>query len=115
MARRNGRVLARAVAAAFRRHTRDEPRQPAVEYWKKMLDTRPGWQRVRSTVYQFRTGGRLDLGAHADPLEWMRELAKAELSSIGAGMNTSVQEELLKESVAAAGVWWAAHRNGKKP
>lgn len=106
MARRNGRQLAKAVAAQLSRYRREEPTRPAAFHWEEILENRPGWRRVRRCVYEFRAGQRVELKAKIDRMETLRWLANAELKPLAAGLQPLVQNQLLKESTAAALEWW---------
>lgn len=106
MARRNGRTLARSVAAQLNRCVAKNPEQPMVDHWQEVLERRLGWRKVRQYLYEFRTGERLELKAKPDPTELVHWLATAELRPLTAGLPTSFREELLKESVTAALARW---------
>ncbi len=99
-------MLARSLAAQLRGRVRVDPTRPAVDHWQEVLDQRWGWRKVRQYTYEFRTGERLELKAKPDPDELVRWLATAELRPLTAGLHPSLQEELLKESVAAALDHW---------
>lgn len=113
MARRNGEALARSVATQLRRYAGQGPERLSVNHWEELLNNRPGWHRVRQYVYEFRTGQRIELKAKADPLEIIRWMANAELQPLAAGLNASLQDQLLKESITAALERWRQNAEGK--
>lgn len=104
--RRGGESLAKAMASRIQKIAEKNPKRPPVEYWEEALEARPGWRRVRSYLYQFRTGDRLEFRVDRPAREWLARMTQIEVGPLGKGMKPEVQEELVKEAVAAATAWW---------
>lgn len=113
MARRNGRVLARSLAAQLNRCRRSRPDQPALFHHEEILDHRPGWQKVRQYVYQYRTAERLELKPRDSSGDWMVRVAQVEIAPLGQGLRADLHQEFLKEAVAGASDWWNKNEPGK--
>ncbi len=109
-ARRNGRALARSVGKQYEKQQRKSPQTPSIQRWQSVLEHRRGWKKVRSFVYMFHEGERLELKPTADSLDHLDWLATIELKNLSRGMPPATQTRLLKESVLAARSWWSLHQ-----
>lgn len=101
MARCNGRTLAQTVAQRFQEQARQNPNEPPVDRWRRLLENRRGWRELRPYVYEFHTGERLELKAKTNPQEILQWLAAIELKPLGAGFHPALHDRLMKESLSA--------------
>jgi len=105
MSRRNGQALAQAMLERLNGMRKQEPQKPDAECWGELVEARPGWQRVREGLYQFRTGERLELKGSSTS-DWIEQMAAIEVKPLSQGMPASVQKEFVEEAVNAAVGWW---------
>ena len=109
MSRRNGESSARAMAARIEEFQRQSPNQPQVQYWQQALEVRPGWRRVKTGIYEFRTGERLELKEGTSSQEILSRMTAIEVRPLGEGLPPDVQKALIADAVEAAVAWWKRH------
>lgn len=106
MSRRNGQSVAQVFSKRLQKLAEEFPGLPSTEHWKRALESRPGWQRVREGAYRFRTGESVEVKPGSSPKELLARITAVEVKPLGSGMAPDLQRVLEEEAVSAAVAWW---------
>ncbi|MBI3317627.1 MAG: hypothetical protein HYZ90_00560 [Candidatus Omnitrophica bacterium] len=111
MSRRNGESLAQVVHEKLEEAAESSGGMPLAG-WRRILESRPGWRRLKEDSYQFRTGERLELKKGSSAEELLVRMTAIEVKPLGEGLPPEAQGALLEEAADAAAAWWRKNVEG---
>lgn len=106
MSRRNGKSLAKVLAAEIEEIKNLSPGRSEGEYLRQALEGRPGWRHAGGNRMEFRTGERLEVRAGVPWKELLTQITAIEVKPLGEGLPSEAQRMLIEDAVAAALSWW---------
>ena len=111
MSQRNGRAVARSIAARRRVFRAESMGQYSPEAWQKILKSRPDWKQIGTSHFQYKTGDRIMFAGCHSWKDLIARITVAEVKTLGEGLAPEVRSQLVVEAVMAAMQWW--ERNGE--
>ena len=101
--------MARSIATHIKRITDRAPGRTPVEYWQKVLENRPNWQRIQPGMFQYKTGDRIEVAVCRSSGDLVARITVAEVKPLGEGLPPEVRNQLVIEAVVAAMQQWKRH------